>query len=150
MDWSNIYGNSRDISFRTDSRKCVCLAKWVVETAATWRTFQPKRKINPLSANPAQCSNTLKQFVSKSRCIVWVYLTLLWGWRLKGSKNIPWKIFLYFFQKNFFIYFRMNANHAQNFLYSLILQDDCWTSRQIKNSYTLGWFLIKCRIENFS
>ena len=39
--------------------------------------------INPLSANPAKRSNTLKQLVGKSQQIVWVCLTILWGWRLK-------------------------------------------------------------------
>ena len=33
--------------------------------------------LNPLSANPTKWSNTLKQFVSKSRRIIWVYLTIL-------------------------------------------------------------------------
>ena len=39
---------------------------------------------NPLSANPTKWSNTLKQLLSNSRRIVWVWLTILWGWRLKG------------------------------------------------------------------
>ena len=39
-------------------------------------------KLNLLSANPAKWSNTLKQFVGKSRQIVWVCLTILWGWQL--------------------------------------------------------------------
>ena len=39
---------------------------------------------NLLSANPSKCSNTLKQFVGNSRQIVWVCLTILWGWHLKG------------------------------------------------------------------
>ena len=38
----------------------------------------------PLSANPTKWSNTLKQFLSNSRRIVWVCLTILWGWRFKG------------------------------------------------------------------
>ena len=40
--------------------------------------------LNPLSANPTNWSNTLKQIVGKSRQIVLVYLTILWGWHLKG------------------------------------------------------------------
>ena len=40
--------------------------------------------INTLSANPTKWSSRLKQFVGKSRRIVWVCLTILWGWRLKG------------------------------------------------------------------
>ena len=39
-------------------------------------------KVNPLSANPAKWPNTLKQFVNCYRQIVWVCLTILWGWRL--------------------------------------------------------------------
>ena len=39
--------------------------------------------INPLSTNPTQWSNTLKQFFGKSRWIFWVCLTILWGWRFK-------------------------------------------------------------------
>ena len=39
--------------------------------------------INTLSTNPTKWSNTLKQFVSCCRWIVWVSLTILWGWRLK-------------------------------------------------------------------
>ena len=40
--------------------------------------------ITPLSANPTKWSNTLKQFVGFCRQIVWVYLTILWSWRLKS------------------------------------------------------------------
>ena len=40
--------------------------------------------INPLNANPIKWSNKLKQFVGNSRLIVWVCLTILWGWHLKG------------------------------------------------------------------
>ena len=39
---------------------------------------------NSLSVNPTKWSIILKQFVAKSRQIVWVCLTILWGWRLKG------------------------------------------------------------------
>ena len=37
-----------------------------------------------LSANPTRLSNTLKQFVNCCWRIVWVRLTILWVWRLKG------------------------------------------------------------------
>ena len=40
---------------------------------------------NPVSANPIKWSNTLKQFLASSRRIVWVCLTILWGWRLEGQ-----------------------------------------------------------------
>ena len=49
--------------------------------------FLPVVSINPLSANPTKCSNTLKQFVGFCRRIVSVCLTILWGWRLKCFKN---------------------------------------------------------------
>ena len=39
---------------------------------------------NTVSTNTTKWSNTLKQFVGKSRRIVWVCLTILWGWYLKG------------------------------------------------------------------
>ena len=41
-------------------------------------------EFNPLSANPTKWSNTIKQFVSNSRRIVWVCLTILCGCCLKG------------------------------------------------------------------
>ena len=39
----------------------------------------------PLNANPTKWSNTLKQFVGCCGRIVWVCLTILRGWRLKGK-----------------------------------------------------------------
>ena len=39
--------------------------------------------INSLSVNLTKWSNTLKDFVGKSRRIAWVCLTIVWGWRLK-------------------------------------------------------------------
>ena len=38
---------------------------------------------NPVSANSTKWPNTIKQFVSNSRQIVWVCLTILWGCRLQ-------------------------------------------------------------------
>ena len=43
-------------------------------------------EINPLSAKHTKWSKTLKQFVGCCRQIIWVCLTILWGWRLKGLK----------------------------------------------------------------
>ena len=40
--------------------------------------------LNPLSANPTKWSNILKQFVGCCRRIVWVCLTILQSWHLKG------------------------------------------------------------------
>ena len=50
---------------------------------------------NTLSAKPTKWSNTLKQFVGRIRRMVWVCLTILWDWRLKGLMN--YVIILYFF-----------------------------------------------------
>ena len=40
--------------------------------------------LDPLSTNPTKWSNRHRQFVGKSKRIVWVCLTILWVWRLKG------------------------------------------------------------------
>ena len=44
-------------------------------------------EINPLSAKPTKCSYTLKQFVGCCRQIVWICLTIFWGWQLRGLKR---------------------------------------------------------------
>ena len=43
--------------------------------------------VNPLSANPTKWSHTLKQFVGYCWRIVWVYLTILWEWRILCVKH---------------------------------------------------------------
>ena len=50
--------------------------------------------LSSLSANPTKWSTILKQFVSSSRRIVWVCLTILWGWRVKCFKNYQRKVLL--------------------------------------------------------
>ena len=53
------------------------------------RFEKPKKiKLNPLSANPTKWSSTIKQFVGFCRRIIWVCLTILWGWHLKGFREI--------------------------------------------------------------
>ena len=42
---------------------------------------------NPLSTNLTKWSNILKKFVGNSLRLVWVCLTILWGWPLKGYKE---------------------------------------------------------------
>ena len=44
--------------------------------------WNSKGAVNPLSANPTKWSNTRKQFVGCCRQIVWMGMTILWGWRL--------------------------------------------------------------------
>ena len=39
--------------------------------------------LDPLSTNPTKWSNKLKQFVGCSQQIVWICLTILWGWHLR-------------------------------------------------------------------
>ena len=48
------------------------------------RSRESPFSFNPLCANSTKWSNTLKQFVGCWQRIVWVCLTILWGWRLKG------------------------------------------------------------------
>ena len=59
----------------------------------------------PLSVNFTKWSNIFKQLVDNSRWIVWVCLTILWGWRLKGYwsyfslrgfENSRWRVFFHF------------------------------------------------------
>ena len=45
-----------------------------------WRWSCKLAVIKPLSANPTKWSNTLKQFFGYCRRIIWLCLTVLWGW----------------------------------------------------------------------
>ena len=47
--------------------------------------FRWQAVLDLLSANSTKGSNTLKQFVGCCRRIIWVGLTILWGWYLKGQ-----------------------------------------------------------------
>ena len=60
-----------------------CKKKVIIDA---WQGFEHAfcSYFNPLSASPTKLSNTLKQFVGNSRRSVWVCLTILWGWCLKG------------------------------------------------------------------
>ena len=42
--------------------------------------------VNTISANPTKSSNTLKKFVGNSQRIVWMCLTILWGWLPQRSQ----------------------------------------------------------------
>ena len=93
VNWScNIYITLHVLSVRYFSKKAVIhfLGQGCIRFVSTWN----KRKVNPLSANPTKWSNTLKQFVGNSRRIVWVCLTILWGWRFKSywSDTVSFKI----------------------------------------------------------
>ena len=47
-----------------------------------WPCFNFKyERVNPLNTNSTKWSNTLKQF-GNSRRIVWLWLTILWRWRV--------------------------------------------------------------------
>ena len=49
---------------------------------------------NLLSVNPTKWLNTLSQLIGNSQRIVWICLTILWGWRLKYiwklCKHLSW------------------------------------------------------------
>ena len=47
-----------------------------------------QKHVNPLSANLTKWLNTFKQFVGFYRRVVWVCLTILWGWCVKALENI--------------------------------------------------------------
>ena len=47
------------------------LPSYISWKQAVWNVNIGRKSINPLSANPTKWSNTLKQFVGKSRQIVW-------------------------------------------------------------------------------
>ena len=53
-----------------------------------WSLYDCNIGLNPLSANPTKRSNTLKQFVDCCRRIVWVCLTILWGWHLRVNLQL--------------------------------------------------------------
>ena len=64
-----------------------------------WRSPVPTqvvmKRFNPLSAKSTKWPNTLKQFVSYCRRIVWMCLTILWLWHLKvlmSQKNVFSKV----------------------------------------------------------
>ena len=56
----------------------------VLLVCLVWFTGWNAMSLKPLSANHTKWSNTHKQFVGNSRRIVWVCLTILWRWCLKG------------------------------------------------------------------
>ena len=68
---------------------CVVLLKQSLFDLLWYIRFLAGRAcFNPLTANFAKWSNTLKQFVGFCRRIVWVGLTILWVWCLKGSVSM--------------------------------------------------------------
>ena len=60
------------------------LASYIAETFVGDELTLTTTNINPSSANPTKWSYTLNQFVGNRRQIFRVFLTILWGWRLKG------------------------------------------------------------------
>ena len=66
-----------------------------------------KFSFTPFRTNPTKWSNTLKQFIGNSQWIVWVCLTIVWGWRLKGWSSLAysfWSILKNHFEhENFFL-----------------------------------------------
>ena len=86
MTWSSIKHNLHGL--KNLQRKICEIPTWIkkhlfVTVQNSIFIVPESERFNPLSANPTKWSNTLKQFVYHSRQIVWVRLTILWGWRLK-------------------------------------------------------------------
>ena len=52
-------------------------------------------RIYLLSANPTKWPDTLKEFVGFCQRFVLLYLTILWGWRLKPVSAIFYQIFIF-------------------------------------------------------
>ena len=63
--------------------KMYCIFKLLVRTYHLFDFRVKQRFFNPLGASPTKWSNTLKQFVACCQQIVWVCLTILWGWHLE-------------------------------------------------------------------
>ena len=64
---------ANELAYATTTKESIISRK--LGTRDFWRIANSV--LNPLSANPTEWPNTLKQ-------IVWVCLTILWNWRLKG------------------------------------------------------------------
>ena len=62
---------------------CFCLPIWTVTFSEACTSKSNNFLTLYLSANPTKWSVTLKQFVDCCRRMVWVCLTILWGWRIK-------------------------------------------------------------------
>ena len=54
---------------------------WTIKDISIWLMYEPFTR-QPYKM--ATHTHTLKLSVRKSRRITWVYLTILWSWRLKG------------------------------------------------------------------
>ena len=87
------------INFHSDLESLNNNLLWILLDDLQHETTLNKRTLfllclNSLSANSTKWSTILKQFVNSSRRIVWVCLTILWGWRVKCFKNYQRKVLL--------------------------------------------------------
>ena len=55
-----------------------------LNAAQVFNEFESQMLLDPSNVHSTKWSNTLKQFIGKSRQIVWVCLTILWGLLLKS------------------------------------------------------------------
>ena len=87
--FQNFRGSCYNIQFKQYTTSKIELFKtkeFQLKTISLVYIIKLVRKIiNPLSANPTKRLNTLKQLIDFGRRLVWVYLTILWGWCLKGQ-----------------------------------------------------------------
>ena len=105
--------------------------------------------INPLSTSPIKWSNTLKQFIGLCQWIIWVCLTILWSWRLKGRKLLTrlliWIMNVwtpYYTQKLIPILEKVGTKHNNLFSWSKICFNISWklSSFIINHQYHAHFF----------
>ena len=111
------------------------------------RPYQ-KMRVNNLSSKTTKWAKTLKHFLGYCRRIVWVCLTILWDWRLKGwinrnsyiSYTISWCHSTIYCVKNVRIwkisgpYFPAFGLNTERYSVSLRIQSECWKTQTRKTS----------------
>ena len=71
------------VKLRCDLKQESCRKKNDLKLKLNWKTLSKKSTEHTIvNKNFVIDLNTLKQFVGFCRQIVWVYLAILWGWRL--------------------------------------------------------------------
>ena len=70
------------VTFQIETSLLICSASKMTDFYMKWNTGL--KWFTLLCLNPTKWSNALKQLIGNSRRIVWVCLTILWGWCLKS------------------------------------------------------------------
>ena len=109
------WAENNEFTFQQFKKICYC-EKTVIRTLRFYAlTNNSIMTINPLRANLTKWSNTLKKLVGCCWRIVWVCLTILWGWRFKE------RYILFKFQKRDFYQTSVNFHDTQKL--SSVLQN---------------------------